>query len=104
MVISILMYSVSPVAAAFSGDLWQLVLFRCTTFIGVCVEMVAAVTWFAGLFYDKRTREVGIGWAPAAAALGRPPVTRGYNTIVAAAPKPRPPPPPPLPRPPAPRK
>ena len=58
MIASILAYSVSPVAAAFSAELWQLVLFRCTTFIGVCVEMVAAVTWLAELFEDKRTREL----------------------------------------------
>src|SRR5262249_32090160 len=35
MVASILAYSLSPVAAAFSSALWMLVLFRCTTFIGV---------------------------------------------------------------------
>src|SRR6202035_2983139 len=62
MVASILAYSVSPVAAAFSTELWQLVLYRCTTFIGVCVEMVAAVTWLAELFEDMRTRELVIGW------------------------------------------
>src|SRR5208282_2009356 len=45
MIASILAYSISPVAAAFSSELWHLVLFRCTTFIGVCIEMVAAVTW-----------------------------------------------------------
>ena len=44
MVGSILLYSVSPVAAALSTELWMLILFRCTTFIGVCVEAVAAVT------------------------------------------------------------
>ena len=49
MVGSILMYSLSPVAAAYSMELWQLVVFRCTTFIGVCVEMVAAVTWLGPL-------------------------------------------------------
>ena len=59
MVGSILVYSLSPVAAAFSTELWQLVLFRCTTFIGVCVELVAAVTWLAELFEDKRQRENG---------------------------------------------
>ena len=84
MVASILAYSVSPVAAAFSTELWQLVLFRCTTFIGVCVEMVAAVTWLAELFTDKRTREKVIGWTLAAASLGGILVTEVYNEIVAA--------------------
>jgi MFS family permease len=85
MIASILMYSVSPVAAAFSTALWQLVLFRCTTFIGVCVEMVAAVTWLAELFDDKRTRELIIGWTLAAASLGGILVTEAYNFIVEAA-------------------
>ena len=82
MVASILIYSVSPVAAAFSTELWQLVLFRCTTFIGVCVELVAAVTWLAELFQDKRTREMAIGWTLAAASLGGIFVTEVYNLIV----------------------
>jgi MFS family permease len=82
MVASILLYSLSPVAAAFSTELWQLVVFRCTTFIGVCVELVAAVTWLAELFADKRTREMAIGWTLAAASLGGILVTEVYNLIV----------------------
>lgn len=85
MIASILAYSVSPVAAAFSSELWQLVLFRCTTFIGVCVEMVAAVTWLAELFQDKRTREIVIGWTLATASLGGILVTEAYSLIVEAA-------------------
>lgn len=82
MIASILAYSLSPVAAAFSTELWQLVLFRCTTFAGVCVEMVAAVTWLAELFEDKRTRELVIGWTLATASLGGIFVTEAYNAIV----------------------
>ncbi|MGL6073044.1 MAG: MFS transporter [Fimbriiglobus sp.] len=85
MVASILAYSVSPLAAAFSTELWQLILFRCTTFIGVCVEMVAAVTWLAELFQDKRTREKVIGWTLACASLGGILVTEVYSEIVAIA-------------------
>jgi MFS family permease len=85
MIASILVYSLSPLAAAFSMELWQLVLFRCTTFIGVCVELVAAVTWLAELFEDKRTREVVIGWTLATASLGGILVTEAYNLIVGAA-------------------
>lgn len=85
MVASILAYSLSPVAAAYSTDLWHLVLFRCTTFMGVCVEMVAAVTWLAELFSDKRTREMVIGWTLAAASLGGILVTETYKLIVWAA-------------------
>lgn len=82
MVASILLYSFSPLAAAFSTELWQFVLFRCTTFIGVCVEMVAAVTWLAELFTDKRSREKAIAWSLAAASLGGLVVTLVYKLIV----------------------
>jgi MFS family permease len=84
MVGSIMVYSISPVCAAFSTELWMLVLFRCTTFIGVCVELVAAVTWLAELFTDKRTREMVIGWTLATASLGGILVTEVYNVIVEA--------------------
>ena len=43
MAASIFVYSLSPVAAAFSTTLGWFVFFRCTTFIGVCVEFVAAI-------------------------------------------------------------
>lgn len=82
MVASILIYSLSPVAAAFSTELWQFVLFRCTTFIGVCVELVAAVTWLAELFPDKRTREKAIAWTLATASLGGLLVTVVYKDFI----------------------
>jgi MFS family permease len=82
MIASILAYSLSPLAAAFSTELWQFVLFRCTTFIGVCVEMVAAVTWLAELFEDKRSRERAIAWSLAAASLGGLLVTLVDKAIV----------------------
>ncbi|MFO0937339.1 MAG: MFS transporter [Gemmataceae bacterium] len=82
MVASILMYSFSPVCAAFSSSLAMLVFFRCTTFIGVCVEMVAAVTWLAELFETKRSRELAIGWSLAAASLGGILVTAVYQYLV----------------------
>lgn len=82
MIASILAYSFSPVAAAFSTELWHLVLFRCTTFVGVCVELVAAVTWLAELFEDKHQRERAIGWTLACASLGGLFVTVVFNAIV----------------------
>jgi MFS family permease len=80
MVVSILLYSFSPVAAAFSTSVWTFALFRCTTFIGVCVEFVAAITWLAELFEDKRARELAIGWTQAFASVGGLVVT-GANTL-----------------------
>src|SRR4249920_907744 len=40
---SILLYAVSAFAAGFSTTIEMLLVLRCTTFIGVCVEFVAAV-------------------------------------------------------------
>ncbi|MSR30507.1 MAG: MFS transporter [Gemmataceae bacterium] len=70
MIGSIFVYSFSPVLAALSTSLAWLIFFRCTTFVGVCVEFVAAITWLAELFADKRQRELAIGWTQAFASVG----------------------------------
>ena len=49
---SILLYAFSALAAGFSTSPQMLLVLRCTTFIGVCVEFVAAVAWLAELFPD----------------------------------------------------
>ena len=36
-----------------------------TTFIGVCVEFVAATAWLAELFTEPKRRESVIGWTQA---------------------------------------
>jgi MFS family permease len=70
MVGSILVYSLSPVLAGLSTQLGWLVTFRCATFVGVCVEFVAAITWLSELFPDKRQRELAVGWTQAFASVG----------------------------------
>jgi MFS family permease len=67
---SIFVYSLSPVLAGLSTSLGWLIFFRCTTFVGVCVEFVAAVTWLSELFPDKRQRELAVGWTQAFASVG----------------------------------
>src|SRR5262249_44825293 len=67
---SILVYSISPVLAGLSTHLGWLIFFRCTTFVGVCVEFIAAVTWLSELFPDKRQRELVVGWTQAFASVG----------------------------------
>jgi MFS family permease len=67
---SILLYSLSPVLAAFSTSLGWLLFFRCTTFVGVCVEFIAAITWLAELFPNPRTRELVLGYTQAFASVG----------------------------------
>ncbi len=70
MVASIFVYSFSPLLAAFSTSLAAFVFFRCTTFIGVCVEFIAAITWLSELFADKKQRERILGITQAFASLG----------------------------------
>ncbi|HLJ97689.1 MAG TPA: MFS transporter [Gemmataceae bacterium] len=67
---SILVYSISPVLAGLSTQLVWLIVFRCATFVGVCVEFVAAVTWLSELFSDKHQRELAVGWTQAFASVG----------------------------------
>ncbi|MBI2929361.1 MAG: MFS transporter [Verrucomicrobia bacterium] len=67
---SIMVYSLSPVFAAFSTSLPWFLFFRCTTFVGVCVEFVAAITWLAELFPDKRQKELVLGGTQAFASVG----------------------------------
>ena len=70
MAASIFVYAFSPFAAAFATTLPTFVFFRCTTFIGVCVEFVAAITWLAELFPDKQQKQRVLGWTQAFASLG----------------------------------
>jgi len=70
MAVSIFIYALSPFAAAFAITLPAFVVFRCTAFIGVCVEFVAAITWLAELFPDKQQKERVLGWTQAFASLG----------------------------------
>src|SRR6185436_11739556 len=68
--VSIFIYALSPFAAAFATTLPMFIFFRCTTFIGVCVEFVAAITWLAELFSDRKQKQRVLGWTQAFASLG----------------------------------
>src|SRR6187549_2100908 len=70
MALSILVYSLSPFCAAYATSLPVFVFFRSTTFIGVCVEFVAAITWLAEVFEDKTQRRKWLGITQAFASLG----------------------------------
>ena len=67
---SILLYAFSAFAAGFSTSIWMLLFFRCTTFIGVCVEFVAAVAWLAELFPDPQQRERVLGYTQVFSSFG----------------------------------
>src|SRR6185295_15553412 len=70
MTLSIFVYSLSPFCAAYATSLPMFVFFRSTTFIGVCVEFVAAITWLAEVFSDPKQRERWLGITQAFASLG----------------------------------
>jgi len=67
---SILLYAGSAFAAGFSTNVWMFLFFRCTTFIGVSVEFVAAVAWLAELFSDAKQREKVLGYTQAFSSVG----------------------------------
>ena len=67
---SILLYAVSAFAAGFSTSFEMLLFFRITTFIGVCVEFVAAVAWLAELFPHPAQREKVLGYTQAFSSIG----------------------------------
>src|SRR5687767_2119011 len=67
---SILLYAFSAFAAGFANSFGMLLFLRCTTFIGVCVEFVAAVAWLAELFPDPRRREKVLGYTQAFSSIG----------------------------------
>lgn len=67
---SIMLYSVSAFLSGFSTSLPMLLVLRCTTFIGVCVEFVAAISWLAELFPDREQKERVLGYTQAFSSFG----------------------------------
>jgi MFS family permease len=67
---SILIYTVSAFASGFASSVQELLILRCFTFAGVCVEFVAAVAWLAELFPNPKQREAVLGTTQAFSSLG----------------------------------
>lgn len=67
---SILLYAVSAFLAGFSTSFGMLLVLRCTTFIGVCVEFVAAVAWLSELFEEHGRREKVLAYTQAFSSIG----------------------------------
>jgi Na+/melibiose symporter-like transporter len=79
---SILLYAGSAFAAGYATSVEWLLFWRCCTFVGVCVEFVAAVAWLAELFPDPAQRERVIGYTQAFGSIGGIMVTGAYYLIV----------------------
>ena len=79
---SILLYAAAACAAAFATTLPALLVLRCLTMIGVCVEAVAAIAWISELFPIPRQREAVLGYTQACYALGGLAVSAAYYLFV----------------------
>ena len=79
---SILLYGFSTLAAGYSTSVGWLLVWRCGTFVGVCVEFVAAVAWLAELFDDPAQRERVIGFTQAFGSFGGVMATAAYYLAV----------------------
>ena len=79
---SILLYAFSALAAGYATNIYWLLLFRCTTFVGVCVEFVAATAWLAELFSEPKLRERVLGWTQAFGSIGGLLVSYAYYYAV----------------------
>jgi MFS family permease len=79
---SILIYALSAMGAGFATSVTQLLILRCTTFIGVCVEFVAAVAWLAELFPEPKQRERVLGYTQAFSSIGGLLISAAYYIAV----------------------
>src|SRR6202049_1674621 len=77
-----LLYAVSALAAGFSTSVGMLLFWRSCSFVGVCVEFVAAVAWLSELFPDPKQREAVVGYTQAFGSLGGILVTGAYYLVV----------------------
>lgn len=79
---SIMLYALSALASGYATGIHWLLFFRCTTFVGVCVEFVAATAWLAELFEDPKLRERVLGYTQAFGSIGGIMVTGVYYLVV----------------------
>jgi MFS family permease len=67
---SIVLYGVAAAGTALATSLPALLVWRCLTIAGACVEFVAAIAWLAEIFPEPRQREAVLGYTQAFSALG----------------------------------
>jgi MFS family permease len=79
---SIVVYGIAAFLSGLATSLAELIVWRCITVAGACVEFVAAIAWLTELFPDPRRRETSLGWAQACATLGNFVMAGAYFTFV----------------------
>jgi Major Facilitator Superfamily len=79
---SILLYALSALASGYATSVYGLLFWRCATFVGVCVEFVAAVAWLSELFPNPKQREAVVGYTQVLGSFGGLMVTGMYYLVV----------------------
>ncbi|MBI4262877.1 MAG: MFS transporter [Acidobacteria bacterium] len=79
---SILVYAFSALAAGYSTSVGWLLFWRCCTFVGICVEFVAAVAWLSEIFQNPTQRERIVGYTQAFGSVGGLLAAAAYYWIV----------------------
>ena len=79
---SILLYGCSAFATGFADSAVELLILRCTTFIGVSVEFVAATAWLAEVFSEREQREAVLGYTQMFSSTGGILVSGAYYLAV----------------------
>ncbi|HEY5619204.1 MAG TPA: MFS transporter [Vicinamibacterales bacterium] len=79
---SILLYAFSATASGYATSVGWLLFWRCGTFVGVCVEFVAAVAWLSELFPGVKQRERVVGYTQAFGSVGGLMAGGAYYLIV----------------------
>jgi len=67
---SIVLYGTAAFFSGLATSLGELIVWRCITIAGACVEFVAAIAWLTELFPEAKRRESALGWTQACATLG----------------------------------
>jgi len=79
---SIVLYAAAAFLAGLSTSLVELIIWRCITVAGACVEFVAAIAWLTELFPEPRRREAVLGFAQVCATLGNFMIAGAYYAAV----------------------
>jgi len=75
---SILLYAFSAFFAGYATSVYWFLFWRCCTFVGVCVEFVAAVAWLSELFPNPKQREAIVGYTQTVGSIGGIMATAGF--------------------------
>ena len=79
---SIVIYGVAASLSAFATSIPELILWRCITVAGACVEFVAAIAWLTELFPEAKRREAVLGLAQVCATGGNFMIAGAYYAAV----------------------